>query len=746
MTATEEESFVNIVQEEKPMTTSQESGSSEGLVVLTSGPSSSCSGREATESSSDLDDVGEHDLGHNDDDGEGEEEEAVDGLVLMGSSTRLRPAAAESGGGVGRARLYASTYHQLFNSRQDCTSAILPLALQGNLRNSPFRSLCWRVLLNVLPSNSSGWPRALAALRTNYSELQQRLSVQERLKDSALDPIINNPLSQDEESPWNQHFRDDELRKLIWQDVARTFPEVEYFQNAAVRETMVNVLFVYARSHPDISYRQGMHELLAPLVFVLNNDREAYSSAKASGKEELDEVVPEELFSQEWAEHDTYALFETLMEAVGPWYITSKPAVAVKGCDSKGTPWSRPQDSASGNKVVDSLNYIQDVLLRRHDPTLCARLEKLEIFPQIYGIRWLRLLFGREFNLADTLELWDALLADSCPPSLADQLVISLLMSVRELLLKYDYPDAVQLLMKLPSNLSVRHIVGFALHLKDPLRFPKPTGSPFHHGERRMPSGQMTGRFKKVTAPSLLRQKPDSGFNKNLKMAKMSPAADNDNRKTIPVEGNKRSAFEKSGSKGVAAKTANKAKTIAASNVAKPAMTQDTPDFTVLDVKQEEFEQVGGEVEGEPLNMALDRRKSGEDQEGVRGKLIFAVSSLTRLLGAEQLQRKGEVFSHLRHMTDLCNSLPEEAGTGHPLQLKDSTSASIRGSQTQKAPGNCDKTLATCDADTEDNQERRSSGVYDFTPKSKEKPKQRKESLGRVPSMACDVSSYFEEQ
>ena len=348
-----------------------------------SGPSSSCSGREATESSSDLEDVGDNDLGYNCDDGEGEE--AVDGLVLMGSSTRLRPAAAEAGGGVGRARLYASTYHQLFNSRQDCTSAILPLALQGNLRNSPFRSLCWRVLLNVLPSNSSGWPRALAALRSNYSDLQQRLSVQERLKDSALDPIINNPLSQDEESPWNQHFRDDELRRLIWQDVARTFPEVEYFQSAAVRETMVNVLFVFARSHTDICYRQGMHELLAPLVFVLNNDREAFSSAKASGKEELDNVVPEELFVEEWVEHDIYALFETLMEAVGPWYVTGKPAVAVKGCDSNGTPWSRPQDSASGNKVVDSLNYIQDVLLRRHDPTLCARLEKLEIFPQIYG-------------------------------------------------------------------------------------------------------------------------------------------------------------------------------------------------------------------------------------------------------------------------------------------------------------------------------------------------------------------------
>ena len=103
-------------------------------------------------------------------------------------------------------------------------------------------------------------------------------------------------------------------------------------------------------------------------------------------------------------------------------------------------------------------------------------------------------------------------------------------------------------------------------------------------------------RFKKVTAPSLLRQKPDSGFNKNLKMAKMSSATDNTNRKTLTVEGKKRSDFEKSKSsaatKGLAASTADKSKAIATSNVTKPAMTQDTPDFTVLDVKQEEFEQV----------------------------------------------------------------------------------------------------------------------------------------------------------
>ena len=87
-----------------------------------------------------------------------------------------------------------------------------------------------------------------------------------------------------------------------------------------------------------------------------------------------------------------------------------------------------------------------------------------------------------------------------------------------------------------------------------------------------------------------MRQKPDSGLNKNLKMAKMGPAvADTTNRKTLSAEGKKRSAFEKSKSSAGSQGPAARSKT---SNVGKPAMTQDAPDFTVLDVKQEEFEQV----------------------------------------------------------------------------------------------------------------------------------------------------------
>ena len=232
-----------------------------------------------------------------------------------------------------------------------------------------------------------------------------------------------------------------------------------------------------------------MHELAAPLLYVIQSDCDTFSALVNNfptnveddlireAKADLDKTVPGELFNRSYIEADTYSLFEALMEGqLSDWYRTGQSRHDALSKMDRGQPWSRPQDRTTGNMLVSNLNNIHDVLLKRHDPALYTRLEKMEIFPQIYGIRWLRLLFGREFPFRETLVLWDAILADSCPPSLCDQLVVALLMALRDLLLRYEYQDAVQLLMKLPSNLSVLYCTQFALHLKDPIRFRKPTG------------------------------------------------------------------------------------------------------------------------------------------------------------------------------------------------------------------------------------------------------------------------------
>ena len=188
------------------------------------------------------------------DDSSEADQAAVDGLVLMGSG-RLKSAPESSVSCASKVNLYSQTFRMMFG-QVDCTQTILPLALHGNLDKNPFRSCCWRIFLNVLPSNSQLWSPALQSSRDHYKHLISQFHTELKIKDTTIDPTINNPLSQDEESPWNQHFLDSELRKLIKQDVVRTFPEVDYFQSSEIREKLVNILFIYARVHPQVGYRQ----------------------------------------------------------------------------------------------------------------------------------------------------------------------------------------------------------------------------------------------------------------------------------------------------------------------------------------------------------------------------------------------------------------------------------------------------------------------------------------------------------
>lgn len=85
----------------------------------------------------------------------------------------------------------------------------------------------------------------------------------------------DDPLSQSEKSGWNQLFCDKELRTVITQDVVRTFPGVEFFRKSMIQEIMIKILFCYARVYPEMCYRQGMHEILAPILFVMHCDHRA---------------------------------------------------------------------------------------------------------------------------------------------------------------------------------------------------------------------------------------------------------------------------------------------------------------------------------------------------------------------------------------------------------------------------------------------------------------------------------------
>ncbi|VDI32236.1 TBC1 domain family member 5 [Mytilus galloprovincialis] len=372
--------------------------------------------------------------------------------------------------GASYTNTYSTEWEKLY-TKPNYRRLLKHYAMHGYLRSSRFRSVSWKVFLEVLPDDVNLWVSKTREWRNKFDDLKNSLIVNPRKAVDHIDLCVNNPLSQADESPWNRFFQDNELRLTIKQDVIRTYPRIEFFQSNALRNLMVDILFIFAKINPEISYRQGMHELLAPLVFVLHCDHQAF--LHASEVESLGDII-KEVMNPSYLEHDAYAMLSQIMETVEPWYVSKDPPQC-RGKERMTTaPFARPQDLNPSNAIVSKLTRIQDYILKKFDVELHMHLDRLEIPPQIYGIRWIRLLFGREFPMQDLLVLWDALFADGIGFDLVDFIFVAMLLYIRDLLLASDYPQCLNCLMRYPPVGDVHYLIEKARYLRDPNSHPRP--------------------------------------------------------------------------------------------------------------------------------------------------------------------------------------------------------------------------------------------------------------------------------
>ncbi|CAG11096.1 unnamed protein product [Tetraodon nigroviridis] len=349
--------------------------------------------------------------------------------------------------------------------------------ISGQLRSSRFRSVCWKLYLEVLPEDKSQWISKTMELRTQYEKIKETHITNPRKAKGHQDLVVNNPLSQDEGSLWNKFFQDKELKGMIKQDVWRTFPEIRYFQDEDVRTKLTDILFCYGRENEQLLYKQGMHELLAPIVFVLHCDHQAFQHASETARPSEEMKC---LLNPAYLEHDAYAMFSQLMETAEPWFSSFEREVR-KGKEEMLTsiPFSRPQDAGPSVAIVAKVNRIQDQLVKKHDNELHMHLNRLEIAPQIYGIRWVRLLFGREFPLQDLLVVWDALFADSITLDLVDYVFVAMLLYIRDALIASNFQTCLGLLMHYPPLADINSLLQKALFLRDPKNHPRPVNYQF---------------------------------------------------------------------------------------------------------------------------------------------------------------------------------------------------------------------------------------------------------------------------
>ena len=204
---------------------------------------------------------------------------------------------------------------------------------------------------------------------------------------------------------------------------------------------LLDILFIFCKLNPDLSYRQGMHEILAPILWVVERDAiELGESSKTLGEDALIKTI----FDAEYLEHDAFAIFGQVMQSAKNFY---------------------EQTTTSGreNPMVVRSRRIFNEMLPLVDSKLAAHLENIDIVPQIFLMRWIRLLFGREFAFDELLTVWDVIFAEDATLEIVDHISLAMLLRIHWDLINADYNAALTLLLQYPEPGSIMSPQTFAL-------------------------------------------------------------------------------------------------------------------------------------------------------------------------------------------------------------------------------------------------------------------------------------------
>ncbi|MQM21527.1 hypothetical protein Taro_054569 [Colocasia esculenta] len=297
------------------------------------------------------------------------------------------------------------------------------------------RALVWKLLLGYLPGNRDLWDRILAEKRSAYLKLKSELILDpsrstsnmefplasttqdgRRVVDGQLErhvvPNGEHPLSLVKASVWHQYFQDSEITAQIDRDLLRTHPNIRFFAGESTfslrnRESMRNILLLFAKLNPAIGYVQGMNEIVAPLYYVFSTDSDTQNAANA--------------------EADSFSCFVTLL--------------------SDSVDHFCPQLDNSPMGILSTLSDLSE-LLKANDEELWRHLElSNKVKPQFYAFRWITLLLTQEFEFQAVLRIWDSLLGSPFGvQEMALRVCCAMLMCARGELLDGDFAANLKLL------------------------------------------------------------------------------------------------------------------------------------------------------------------------------------------------------------------------------------------------------------------------------------------------------------
>ena len=301
------------------------------------------------------------------------------------------------------------------------------------------RAFIWKLLLNYLPEEPKQWEETLTEKRNEYKNFKTFIEgrIQTEIKEKTykskevLEQIIKDVYRTNSELPFfyelvdkNNKKNEEELLKIYQKRKSCTLKEIDeiYYEdkiNENHFEVMKRILFIYTYLRPDISYHQGMNELLAPLYYCLTYDK--------TYQDETEENI----------EADSFWCFYNLMNKVSLSFVAGK------------------------NQGLDAKSHIFENCLIKVDKEIYDKLVELNIRSEYYCYRWFILLFSQEFEINSVLKLWDVIFSNDDFYYYVVYIGIAVLIMKKSIIMNGEMVDVMQTLQNL-GDINVDELINKA--------------------------------------------------------------------------------------------------------------------------------------------------------------------------------------------------------------------------------------------------------------------------------------------
>ncbi len=152
-------------------------------------------------------------------------------------------------------------------------------------------------------------------------------------------------------------------------------PDEDYFRQPQTQKMLLDILFVFCKMNPDTGYRQGMHELLAPILWVVEEDS-IIPTPTSSDVIDGNDTLRSEVLNAGFIEHDAFTLFTVIMRTAKSFYEL--------GDAGQRSDLSTGQAQNGTSPIVERSKHIHEDLLATFDPELASHLTAIDILPQIF--------------------------------------------------------------------------------------------------------------------------------------------------------------------------------------------------------------------------------------------------------------------------------------------------------------------------------------------------------------------------